>query len=78
MLKFEPHRAEVQPTCFTAQFQRGQSRDIDVVISHVLITFCAWLKAYLAIIVLVYGGVQKWHLVNSTGTRLFFLMTLFF
>ena len=41
MLKLEPHRAEVQPTCFTAQYQREQSRDIHVVILHVLFTFCA-------------------------------------
>ena len=41
MLKLEPHRAEVQPTCLIAQYQWGQSCDIHVVISYVLFTFCA-------------------------------------
>ena len=46
MLKLEPHSAEVQPTCFTAQYQRGQSRDIHVVITHVWLIFCACLKVF--------------------------------
>ena len=41
MLNVYPHSAKVQHTCFTAQYQRGQSRDTHVVISHVLFTFCA-------------------------------------
>ena len=59
MLKLEPHSAEEQPTCFTAQYQWGQSRDIHVVITHVLLVFCACLKVCLTIIFLFYGGVQK-------------------
>ena len=34
MLNVYPHSAKVQHTCFTAQYQRGQSRDTHVVISH--------------------------------------------
>ena len=41
MLNVYPHSAKVQLTCFTAQYQRGQSRDTHVVILHVLFTFCA-------------------------------------
>ena len=54
------------------------SSDTHVVISHVLFTFRARLKVCLTIIFLVFGGVQKWHQVQSTQTRMFFLMTLYF
>ena len=40
-------------------FDKGQSRDSHVVISQVLLTFCARLKVFLTIIFLVFGGVQK-------------------
>ena len=55
----------------------GQSRDTHVVISQDLFTLCAWFKVCLTIIFLFFGGFQKWHLVQSTRTRKFF-MTVYF
>ena len=63
---------------FSEDIQAGQSCDTHVVISHYLFTFCARLKVCFTIIFMVVGGVQKLHLVQTTKTRNFFLMTLYF
>ena len=57
---------------------KGQSRDTHVVIPLVLFTLCARLKVCLTNNFLLFGGVQKLHLVQSTRTRMFFVMTLCF